>query len=91
MSAGVPLFIFSALATLILVVWSRSGAGAKSNRIKIAVITLAILVASWVALLSFGVFHPVGSWGMSIGFIVSIASFFVPVVYNNKVHRDENT
>lgn len=90
MSAGTPLFILSALATLILVVWSRGGTGEKSSRIVIAVINFAILVASWVALLSFGVFHPVGSWGMSIGFIVSIASLFVPVVYN-KVCSNENT
>lgn len=90
MSAGILLFILSALATFIFVLWSRGGAGTKSSRVKITVITLAILVASWVALLSFGVFHPVGSWGMSVGFIISIAAFFVPVVYN-KVHSNENT
>ncbi|WP_019622339.1 hypothetical protein [Amphritea japonica] len=90
MSAGIPLFILSALASVILVLWSRGGAGDKSSRIKIAVFTLAILVASWVALLSLGVFHPVGLWGMSVGFIISIASLFVPVVYN-KVRSNENT
>lgn len=90
MSAGVPLFILSALASFILVLWSRGEAGTNISRVKIACIILAILVGSWVALLSFGVFHPVGSWGMSVGFIVSIAAFFVPVAYN-KVHSNENT
>ena len=90
MSAGIPLFILSVLATLILVVWSRCGVGAKSSRIKIAVITLCILVASWLVLLFFGVFHPVGVWGMGVGFIVSIAAFFVPVLYR-KVHSNEKT
>lgn len=90
MSAGVPLLVLSILATVILIVWVRSGAGNRSSRNKLAVITIGLLVASWVTLLSFGVFHPIGSWGMAFGFIVSIAAFFVPMIYN-KIHKNEHT
>ena len=82
MSAGLPLLIFSVLSTMILVVWLRNGAGHKVHRITAAGVLLVILVLSWVALLSFGVFHPIGLWGMGVGFLTSIAAFFVPVVYN---------
>jgi hypothetical protein len=56
----------------------------------VAAITLSLLAGSWVVLLSFGVFHPFGSWAMGIGFISAIAAFFVPMVYS-KVHTNENT
>lgn len=85
-----PLLVLSILAAAILLIWMRNGAGNRSSRNKVAGITIALLAASWVALLSFGVFHPIGSWGMAFGFIVSIAAFFVPMVYN-KVHSNEHT
>ena len=90
MSAGLPLLILSVLATIILVAWSRGGVGNRSIRAKISGVVLILLVASWLALLSFGVFHPIGSWAMGVGFIVSIAAFFVPMVYN-KLHSNEHT
>ena len=71
-------------------VWLRNGSGEKSNRFKIAGVVLIALATSWVALLSFGVFHPIGSWGMGIGFAISIVAFFVPVVYN-KLQSNEHT
>ena len=64
MSAGLPLLILSVLATIILVVWLLSGAGDKVHRIQLVGVVLIILVLSWAALLSFGVFHPIGSWGL---------------------------
>lgn len=82
MSAGLPLFILSALAVIIIVIWLRYGAGEKNSRVKVASVVLIALAASWLAILSFGVFHPIGSWSMGIGFLVSIAAFFVPAVYN---------
>ena len=90
MGAGLPLLILSVLATIILVVWLRSGAGDKVHRIKLVGVVLIILASSWVALLSFGVFHPIGSWGMGVGFITSMVAFFVPMVYN-KLRSNEHT
>ena len=90
MGAGLPLLILSVLATIILVVWLRSGAGDKVHRIKLVGVVLIILASSWVALLSFGVFHPIGSWGIGVGFITSMAAFFVPMVYN-KLRSNEHT
>jgi hypothetical protein len=90
MSAALPLLILSVLATIILVTWLRGGAGSWSIRAKISGVVLSLLVASWLALLSFGVFHPIGSWGMGAGFIISIAAFFVPTVYN-KLHSNGHT
>lgn len=90
MSAGLPLFILSTLATIILVVWLRCGAGRKIHRAWIAASLLVTLVVSWVTLLSYGAFHPVGSWGMAVGFVVSIVTFIVPMVYN-KAQSNEHT
>lgn len=90
MSAGFPLFVFSVLAAIILVVWLRNGIGSKSIRVKVTSVFLLLMSASWLTLLSFGVFHPVGSWGMGVGFVVSIAAFFVPIVYN-RMSRNEKT
>jgi Na+/phosphate symporter len=82
MSAGLPLLILSVLSTIILAVWLRNGAGDKTHRITAASVLLVILILSWVVLLSFGVFHPIGSWAMGVSFIASIVAFFVPLVYN---------
>lgn len=82
MSAGIPLLILSVLSTIILVAWLHKGAGHKTHRVIAVGVLLVILLLSWVALLSFGVFHPLGSWGMSVGFIASIFAFFVPMLYN---------
>ncbi|KPZ67637.1 hypothetical protein AN944_03979 [Shewanella sp. P1-14-1] len=90
MSAGLPLLILSVLSTIILVVWLRNGAGDKTHRITAVGVLLVILALSWVALHSFGVFHPIGAWGMVVGFTASIAAFFVPVVYS-KWCRNEHT
>jgi hypothetical protein len=90
MSAGLPLLMLSALSALILVVWLRNGAGDKTHRIMAVGVLLVILLVSWVALLSFGVFHPIGSWGMGVGFIASIFALFVPMLYN-KLCSNENT
>ena len=90
MGAGLPLFILSCLAILILVVWARNGKGKRKIRIYAASIILSALFSYWVALLSVGVFHPVGTYGMALGFVVSICSFFVPAV-GNKISRHENS
>lgn len=90
MSAGIPLLILSVLSTIILVVWLRNGAGHKTHRVIAVGFLLVILFLSWVALLSFGVFHPIGSWGMGAGFIASISAFFVPILYN-KLCSNEQT
>ncbi len=90
MSAGLALFILSVIATIIFVVWSHSGPGSRGIRIKITCVAFVVLVVSWAALLAFGVFHPIGSFGMGTGFIISIAAFFVPMVYN-KLQNNENT
>jgi hypothetical protein len=82
MSAGLPLFILSLLSTIILVVWSRNGSGPRNFRVIATRIIIFSLLVSWVALLTFGVFHPVGAWGMGFGFIISIGGFFVPIVRN---------
>ena len=89
MSAGLPLFIISVLATIILIAWVLGGAGRKSKRVVIFSIVMLLLFASWAALLFFGVFHPVGSWGMLFGFIVSFAAFFVPMLFN-RFNANEN-
>lgn len=90
MSAGLPLFILSCLAILILVVWARNGKGKRKIRIYAASIILFSLFLCWVALLSVGVFHPVGAYGMAVGFIISICSFFIPAV-GNKLNRHGNS
>ncbi|WP_461535169.1 hypothetical protein [Spongorhabdus nitratireducens] len=90
MSAGFPLLILNLLSTIILVVWSRNGSGKRDFRVIATAIIVLSLFASWTALLTFGVFHPVGSWGMGLGFIISVGSFFVPIVHN-KLGRNENT
>ena len=90
MSAGLPLFILSILAIIILVVWSFNGRGNRNYRFFQTSVIIFLLVASWAALLFFGVFHPVGSWAMGLGFIISIGAFFVPII-NNKLQRNENT
>ena len=90
MSAGLPLLILSLLSVIILVVWSRHGSGQRNFRVTATTIIILSLVASWAALLTFGVFHPVGSWGMALGFVISIGAFFVPIV-PNRLNRNENT
>lgn len=90
MSAGLPLLIVSTLAVVILVAWLCYGSGQRRHRVCIASLSLIILLGSWVALLTFGVFHPVGLWGMASGFAVSIASLLVPVVYN-RLRSNEHT
>lgn len=90
MSAGLPLLILSFLSVIILVVWARNGSGQRNFRVNATVIITLSLVASWVVLLSFGVFHPAGSWGMGLGFIISIGAFFVPIVHR-RLSRNENT
>lgn len=90
MSAGLPLLILSILSTIILVVWLRNGAGHRTHRMTAVCVFLVVLFLSWVALLSFGVFHPIGSWGMGVGFITSILAFFVPMLYN-KLLSNEHT
>ena len=88
MSAGLPLLIFSILGTTILVVWVRNGSGDKAHRIRFTCVVIFLLVSSWLALLSFGVFHPVGLCAMAVGFVVSIAAFFIPMVYNKLVSNE---
>ena len=90
MSAGLPLLILSFLSTIILVVWSRNGSGQRNFRVIATVAIILSLLASWAALLSFGVFHPLGSWGMALGFIISIGTFFVPIVHS-RFGQNENT
>jgi O-antigen/teichoic acid export membrane protein len=90
MSAGLPLLILSFLSTIILVVWSRNGSGHRNFRVIATATIILSLVASWAALLTFGVFHPVGSWGIALGFIISIGAFFVPIVHN-RFGRNDNT
>lgn len=82
MSAGLPLLVLSILAAIILIAWSRGGSDNTVLRVKVAGAILILMVASWVALLSFGVFHPIGTWAMGFGLVVSITAFFVPIVYN---------
>lgn len=79
MSAGLPLLILSFLSTIILVVWSRNGSGQRNFRVLATATIVLSLVASWATLLAFGVFHPVGSWGMALGFIISIGAFLCPL------------
>jgi hypothetical protein len=78
------------MSSAILLVWSRNGSGQRNVRFILSATIVLLLVASWSALLSFGVFHPIGSWGMGLGFIVSIAAFLLPIVYNRLRHI-ENT
>ena len=85
-----PLFILSVLSIIILMVWSFNGSGNRNNRVLVASFIILLLVASWGALLSFGAFHPVGSWAMGLSFIISIGAFFVPVAHN-KLINNENT
>ena len=87
MSAELPLLFLSILATVILAVWSCNGSGQRNIRILATAIVVLFLVAAWAALVAFGVFHPVGSWGMGLGFIISIGAFFVPVL-SNRFGRD---
>ena len=90
MSAGLPLLVLSILSIIILVVWSRNGSGQRNTRIIVTAIIILSLVVSWSTLLAIGVFHTVGSWGMGLGFIISIGAFFVPIIHN-KLGRNDNT
>ena len=90
MSAGLPLFILSCLAILILVVWARNGKGVRKIRMYAASTIAFSLLSCWVVLLSVGVFHPVGAYGMALGFIISICCFFVPAI-GNKLIRHESS
>lgn len=90
MSAGLPLLAVSVLAALILAAWLWGGSGNLRSRAKIAGFTLLLLSTSWLALLLFGVFHPVGSWAMGVGFAVSVAALFIPSVHN-RFQENENT
>jgi hypothetical protein len=90
MSAGLPLIIISILAIVILAAWVHGGVGNRSKRVLLSSLVVLLLTSSWAVLLLFGIFHPVGSWGMAFGFIISIAAFFVPMLYS-RLHRNENT
>ncbi len=79
---GLPLLILSCLATLILVMWARYGKGNRKKRIITASVFILLLLACWVALLNFGLFHPVGLWGMILGFAFSMLAFLVPFISN---------
>lgn len=83
MSAGLPLLLLSSLAILILVVWAVYGKGDRNKRLIIAAVALLLIVMCWTALLNFGVFHPIGAWGMALGYIFSFLALFVPIVWNN--------
>ena len=78
MSAGLPFLVLSVLAWIILSLWGKHGPGPSRLRRSIAVTMICSLALCWVALLSVGVFAPIGSFGIQTGFLISIASFFVP-------------
>ena len=92
MGAGIliPFCILSFLALIILVVWMRNGSGNKSIRANIASILILSIIASWISLFSFGGMHRLGQWGMIVGILLSILSFFVPLIYN-KVQKKNYT
>ena len=90
MSAGTPLFLSTILSMLILVIWTLKGSGSKKMRVLTSSLVFVLLISCWVVLLSYGVFHPVGSWGMALGFIISLFSLFIPVI-GNRLVRDGNS
>ena len=72
----------------ILLLWSLNGAGKRSHRFVITAILIGSLVICWSLILAFGVFHAAGSWGMGLGFLISLFALFVPVVHKGIARRD---
>lgn len=89
MSAGLPLLVVAVLASTILAAWLIGGAGSRRKRFAIFCIAMLLLYSSWMALLFYGVFHPIGDFAMVAGFIISFLIMFVPVFLNRVGRNDE--
>lgn len=81
-AAFVLLLVPSLMATLIMVTWMRKGAGRKKTRIQVGVPVLIAIISSWLFILSFGGLHPLGNLGLTIGLLVSVLAFFIPIFYD---------
>jgi len=90
MSAGIPLLLSTILSMLILVVWALKGSGSKKIRVLTSSLVFVLLISCWIVLLNYGAFHPVGSWGMALGFLISLFSLLIPVI-GNRLVRDGNS
>ncbi|BAJ01651.1 YesK-like protein [Shewanella violacea] len=90
MSAGIPLFLSTILSMLILIVWTLKGSGSKKVRVLTSGLVFVLLISCWVVLLSYGVFHPAGSWGMALGFLIALFSLLIPAI-GNRLVRDSNS
>ncbi len=90
MELGLPLFLITVLSAVILVVWLFGGPGLKKVRSLVAGLFLLSIALAWSALLNFGAFHPVGRWGLLLGFIFSITGLFVPIIFR-KVYGNRST
>ena len=87
MSAGLPLLFLSVLSTAVMAVWVLLGPGSRQKRIVVGALFLAVLALSWGLLLSFGVFHSVGSNAMACAFLVALGGLVVPFVWRYLLTR----
>ena len=90
MSAGLPLIIVNILSIFIITLWVFNGSGGLKTRAIIGIVFLISLLVCWYFVVTFGVFHDFGSLAMSLAFLVSIVSFFIPVV-SNKHYANKNS
>ncbi len=90
MELGLPLLLITVLSTVVLVAWLFGGPGLKKVRRLVAGLFLLPIALAWLALLNFGAFHPVGSWGLLLGFIFAVTGLFVPIIFR-KVYDNRST
>jgi hypothetical protein len=84
MAAVFLLTPLSLLALTIMIVWSCNGYKDRKNKMLIAAIFILTMIASWVVLVLYGGFHPVGEVALGMVLFISIFAFFIPKIFNRE-------
>ena len=81
MSAGLPFALALVMGLVIMIIWTVLGPGPNAVRRAVAVGIIVALTSCWMAVIRMGSLTDSGSLAMGPGFVISVLSLFVPMLW----------